>query len=193
MKRINPRWVTGTQIVIVIGFCLFVIAASWETPSVVELTKHFGIKDSDMGRLMGLQNGLMTLFGLVGGYLSGRYRRTWLLGSGFSYGRRLFAYHMDRPAPGHELSELFFLLKLITGICLGITWPLPFIMLMDAVPMERAYSLCSVTFCSHGGSGQCALGIFAFICLSLELGLEGRLHFSLPRSYVSPVPGAHGR
>jgi nitrate/nitrite transporter NarK len=82
MKRIDLSWLTGIQIVIVFGFFIFVTIASWEPPLVVELTKRFGIKDSDMGRLMALQAGLSTLFGLLGGYLSDRVRRTWLWAMG---------------------------------------------------------------------------------------------------------------
>jgi MFS family permease len=171
MKRLDLSWLTGTQIAIVIGFCLFVAAASWETPLVVELTQHFGIRDSDVGRLMGLQNGLMTLFGLLGGYLSDRYRRTWLWGLGFLMAAASSLIIWIGLRQGISF-ESFFLLKLITGICLGITGPLAFIMLMDAVPLERRNLMFGILF-FMGGMGN-ALGAFLpSICVSLKWGLEG--------------------
>jgi MFS family permease len=171
MKRIDLSWLTGIQIVIVFGFFIFVTIASWEPPLVVELTKRFGIKDSDMGRLMALQAGLSTLFGLLGGYLSDRVRRTWLWAMGLFivFISTLFIW----VGLHNGLSFIsFFALKLMTAVGLGITVPLSAIMLMDAVPLERRNLMFGIMF-FMGGIGGGFGSTAPAICLSLGWGLGG--------------------
>lgn len=171
----SPRktlsWLTGTQVAILGGYCLLVAAVSYETPLVVGLTKYFGVKDSDMGRLMALQFGLSTLVGLLSGYLSDRYNRPRLWALGFLL-VTLSSAGIALGLNARLSFETYFLLKLIAGLGLGMVGPLPFIMLMDAAPFEkrnRMFGLLMVMGAIGGGIGQS----LPSVCLYLKLGLAG--------------------
>jgi MFS family permease len=169
-KRIDLSWITGTQLLILLGFGLFIGSGTWETALVVELTKVFQVRDSDIGRLMALQAGLVVLLGLLGGYLSDRMRRTWLWASGYC----LVALSSLLIAIGIRLHidfSLFLALKLLAGLGLGITSPLPFIMLIDAAPAQKRnlmFGLLMVIGAMGGGLGQ----LVPSLCLGLKNGLE---------------------
>lgn len=167
----SPKLMNAVFVSVWVAICANNVAMVYETPLIVKLSQHYGVRDSDLGQLLAVTLVIMSVMQLVWGYWTDKFSRIRLMAIS------LFIITACALLTGVSLVlnmpfAVFAGLKLASGIGLAAIGPVIGSVIMDAVPATKrssAFGWIGLAWGIGGGLGP----LMASFCVDQGLGLSG--------------------